>query len=219
MRQPPGRSTVSGVNWEIERRACLVCCVAGRLPVPAAPLHRFWIFAHHQPYAHPKHTHNPTVRWRRKAAGRSWSRSLLLALLVFCFLPATTVVGFGLAPLLPRPGSRLPPPLAPRTLGLRMAAPTDSSAAQQHEHMLRKRRIRFSLPSLGRSPVSDVRGGGGGDGDGKGQGQLLPSLRGATANEHDADIWRLSGPALLTLVVDPALSIVDTAYVGRCACV
>lgn len=139
--------------------------------------------------------------------------------MVFCFLPATTVVGFGLAPLLPRPGSRLPQPLAPRTLGLRIAAaPTDSSAAQQHKHTLRKRRIRFSLPSLGRSSVSDTRGCGGGDGDGNGQGQLLPSLRGATANEHDADIWRLSGPALLTLVVDPALSIVDTAYVGRCVC-
>lgn len=84
-------------------------------------------------------------------------------------------------------------------------------------HTLRKRRIRVPFPFFQHRRSSTnkgtvVRGGGAQEND---KPQLLPSLRGATANEHDADIWRLSLPALLTLVVDPALSLVDTAYVGR----
>ena len=45
-------------------------------------------------------------------------------------------------------------------------------------------------------------------------GQFLGRLK-PGAHEHDEDIFGIAGPALITLLVDPILSIMDTAYVGR----
>lgn len=203
MRQPPGKSAAWCCGWIDGLQPARMGFLSRRRSIDAHSL------ADSSPCMH------LAVRWRRQQqAGITISRSRWLLLALFLCTHLSSTAAFTFRPPAPSPSSRR----------MQMLAATEGdSPSSPSSHTLRKRRIRIpTIPLPFRShkstanqptlPSSTLHGGGG---DGSRRRSLLPSLRGATANEHDADIWRLSGPALLTLVVDPALSLVDTAYVGR----